>query len=384
MVQAAVSPNEESIQERLKDLARIAQLEDPILRNLLITQRYHDLSHDLATVLGRDSANWSTFATWASRTAGQSIRKEDVPKEFVHFLEVEARLEARLARFRQRLGPLAALLPKLDPFDLARAILAEVSSQIASGNLRVYAELTPLFARFAREFTDPAQRSDAAIEHFVAKLADGAAKDGGQDDLKQAFRAYGAAASCEDSALRAQLILYGNVLIGLHEQTRLQDNIAGALDAPFSESVYERCGAFGPRFLHAIFRSVIRNGVKVLASELMDDWQRIATRFLMKLQSPNGEEIPLGGDLPPGQFDPLLRALTLPELVAFLSKYDPDLSTTKGCAAVNWTLLADRMRFIGELFRVSQSDMSWFDQPFEPAQRQAFEAGRVPPEFSAA
>lgn len=378
-MQAAAIPNEEALAKRLEDLTRIAQLENPVLRNLLITQRYHDLSHDLALVLGRGNANWSTFATWASRTAGQSIRKEDVPKEFVAFLKDEARLEARLARFRKRLGPLAAFLPDLDPFELARAILDEVSRQIAIGNLRVYRELTPLFARFASEFADPAQRTAAAIERFVAQLTDGAAKDGGQDDLKKAFRAYYEAATCNDNALAAQLILYGNVLIGLHEQTRLQENIAGALDAPFSESVYQRFGAFGPRFLHPIFRSVIRNGVKLLASELVDDWQRIATRFLMKLQSPNGEEIPLGSDLPPGEFDPLLRVLTLPELVAFLSIYDPDLTTTKGCGAVNWTVLGDRMRFIGELFRVSQTDVSWFEQPFEPLEREDFEARRVPP-----
>src|ERR1041384_2001658 len=39
------------VSARLEDLRRIAALKDPILRNLLITQRYHDLSHGLATWL---------------------------------------------------------------------------------------------------------------------------------------------------------------------------------------------------------------------------------------------------------------------------------------------------------------------------------------------
>lgn len=370
--------NPAALEDRLKDLERIAQLPDPVLRNLLITQRYHDLSHELATVLGDANANWSTFATWASRTAGRSIRKEDLPEEFIHFLNAEADLEARLTRFKKRLGPLARWLPDLDPFDLARAILDEVSTQIAIGNLRVYQELAPLFAQFAREFAHPANRTEQAIDAFTRRLKDGAAKDGGQDDIKKAFRAYLQAAECEERGARAELILFGNVLIGLHEQTRLQENIAGALDAPFSQTVYERFGAFGPRFIHSTLRSVIRNSVKFLARELLDDWQRIATRFMMKLQSPNGEEIPLGQDLPPGKFDPLLEALKLGELVTFLSCYDPDLNTTKGCGAVNWTILDHRMRFIGELFRVSQTQVTWFKQPFQDLQREEFEAGRVP------
>ena len=378
MAQAVLLTAPDGLTARLEDLERIARLEDRVLRNLLITQRYHDLSHELASVLGRGHANWSTFATWASRTAGRSIRKEDLPEELIHFLNIEANLEARLARFKKLLGPLGSLCPDLDPFDLARAILEEVSSQIAFGNLRVYQELAPLFAQFACEFADPANRTEEAIEAFTARLKDGPAKNGGQDALKKAFRAYLQAASRKDSGLRAELILYGNVLIGLHEQTRLQQNIAGALDAPFSQTVYERFGAFGPQFMHSTFRWFIRNGVRFLARGLSRDWQRIATRFMMKLQSPNGHEIPLGEDLPPGKFDPLLRALKLAELTSFLSIYDTDLTTTKGCAAVNWTLLEDRMRFIGELFRVSQTEATWFKQPFRDVQRSEFEAGRLP------
>jgi hypothetical protein len=172
--------------------------------------------------------------------------------------------------------------------------------------------------------------------------------------------------------------LLGNVQIGLHEQTRLQPNIAGALDAPFSESVYQRFGAAGPRFLHPLLRGLVRFGTRLFASKLLDDWQRLATKLLMKLAAPNGDEIPLGRDLPPERFDPLLATLTNADLIAFLSVYDSDLRTTRGSAAVNWTVLADRMRFIGELFRVSQRDPSWFDQPFSDAQRAEIEAGRIP------
>ncbi len=366
------------LEQRLADLKRIADLPEPVLRNLLITQRYHDLSLELARVLGSDNANWSTFATWASKTAGQSIREEEVPPEFTSFLQKEARLAERLEHFYTKLGPLARLAPKLDPFELARAVIQEVARQIAEGNLRVYAELAPLFAEFSYRFGYPAQPNDDELEQFVSALKAGPAAEGGQDDLKRAFRAYYASRNSTTPSEKAQLILFGNVLIGLHEQTRLQANIAGALDAPFSPRVYQRFGAWGPKLLHPLLRWLLRLGLRVFARELLNDWQRLATRFLMKLSAPNGEEIPLGSDLPPEAFDPLLNPLTVPELVDFLKQYDSDLNTTKGSGAVNWTILSERMKFIGELFRVSQRDVSWFDQPFTAAQRSDIEAGRVP------
>ena len=52
MVQATALVSEMSLDERLEDLERIAQLENPALRNLLITQRHHDLCHELAAVMG--------------------------------------------------------------------------------------------------------------------------------------------------------------------------------------------------------------------------------------------------------------------------------------------------------------------------------------------
>lgn len=375
---AVSSALDAALAERLADLLRIAKLEAPILRNLLITQRYHDLSQGLATVLGPASANWSTFATWASKTAGQSIREEEVPPELIEFLEREAQLDARLRRFYARLGPFARFAPRLDPFDLARAVIQEVARQIAEGNLRVYAELAPLFAEFIALFADPRGRTEQALAAFSSKLTRGAADEGGQDALQQAFQNYFRASLVADESARVELILLGNVQIGLHEQTRLQENIAGALDAPFSESVYERFGAAGPKFLHPLLRAVLRSSLRLFASNLLDDWERLATKLLMKLAAPNGDEIPLGRDLAPERFDPLLARLTNAELIAFLSRYDADLTTTRGSAAVNWTVLGDRMRFIGELFRVSQRDPSWFEQPFSDSQRLEIEAGRVP------
>jgi len=61
-----------------------------------------------------------------------------------------------------------------------------------------------------------------------------------------------------------------------------------------------------------------------------------------------------------------------------LGKFDADLNSTHGSAAVNWTKLEDRMKFIAELFRVSQREPKWFEQPFNEQQRAAIEQGVVP------
>ncbi len=371
--------NDKTLDEQLADLDRIAEMGDPVLRNLLITQRYHDLSQELTRVLGKDNANWSTFACWASKTAGQSIRKEEIPKELVEFLRDEAQLEQKVNRFYDALGPVTrSLLPRLTPFDLARCIITEVASQIAEGNLRVYAELAPLFAKFVSYFADPASRTPEQSQAFIDQLKPGPASTGGQGDLKKAFVAYLQASVEEEPKQKAQLILYGNVLIGLHEQTRLQKNIAGGINAPFSDAVYEHFFSESRFFLRVVLRWLARGAVRLFAGEFKDDWQRIATRFMMKLSAPNGGQISLGKDLPPGEFAPELVTLNLRELIELLSTYDKDLNSTKGSAAVDWVKLGDRMRFIGELFRVEQKDHSWFKQPFSDPQRKALEQGILP------
>jgi hypothetical protein len=63
----------------IDDVERIRGIQDPVVRNLQITQCYHELSAGLANRLGMQ-ANWCTFATWASKQAGQTIRKQDLER----------------------------------------------------------------------------------------------------------------------------------------------------------------------------------------------------------------------------------------------------------------------------------------------------------------
>ena len=71
------------------EVERIAALPDPVLRNLQITQCYHELAACLPGRTG-PGANWCTFATWASKQAGQTIRKEDLEFLLVHIPTLES------------------------------------------------------------------------------------------------------------------------------------------------------------------------------------------------------------------------------------------------------------------------------------------------------
>jgi len=372
-------PASGTLESALAEIGRITRLEDATLRNLLITQAYGDLSHGLATVTGTGNANWSSFAAWASKTAGHSIRGEDVPREVTQVLRDEGHLEACLATLNRRIPALLWLKVSLDPFDVARAVMGEVSEQVAAGNLKVFAELAPLFARFFHAFSDQQRRTPEALQPFVAMLRPGPASSDGQDSLRLAFTSYLAASRATTSKERAERVLYGNLLIGLHEQTRLQPNIQGGIDAPFSPKVCRTLAA-GSIWALPAFHSLFTWQVKLVFLATREAWERIVTRHLMRLALPHGASVPLGQDLEVAgrPFPPDLDPLHHPPLIALIRTYDANLGTLKGSGARNWTDLGNRMAFIADLFRSSQCDPSMFGAPFTPAQIASFRSGKVP------
>ena len=126
----------------------------PVLRNLEITYAYSLLAAD-GRGARRPGANWCTFATWASRQAGRTIRGEDAI-DFLRGAAGRGALAAAPAATRSGAGCCGAgcstrrrgwdgFMARLHtPFDAVEL----ASDAVARGNLKVFAEIGHEFARY--------------------------------------------------------------------------------------------------------------------------------------------------------------------------------------------------------------------------------------------
>ncbi len=96
------------------DIDRITRIDNPIIRNLQITQCYFEISQSITTLTSH-SANWCTFATWASKQAGQTIRQEDLVRAFVERFYGSAKISAALDEIVVKLASIGPLLEVQDP-----------------------------------------------------------------------------------------------------------------------------------------------------------------------------------------------------------------------------------------------------------------------------
>lgn len=364
------------LKETLEDLDRIVRMDEPVLRNLWITQRYHTLSAGLSEVVCANNVNWSTFATWASKTAGQSIRNEEVPRFLLEAWELKKRFDATLSQPARKVLAFIGLINAFE--DAAVRTVRDVSHQVAEGNKKVFQELAPIFARFIDVMRS--SKSEESVEAFVLALEEGPVERGGQDLLRAAFRNYFRASESSDHKRRAEYVLLANCQIGLHEQTRLQPNIQAAMDAPIATLFSRNLRASLPSLLLRPVAVVMELLAKPLVIQLQRLWEETATRHAMNLALPQGKEIPLGRDFPerPSDYPEALLELELPELVALLTRFDGRLDSMIDSGANNWSDLEDRMGFIVELFRYRQQEAALLGPPFSEVQLAALSAGRLP------
>ena len=177
----------------VSDVKRIAEQSDPVLRNLQITHCYHQLAQAMAERFGHE-ANWCTFATWASKQAGQTIRKEDLIRALENFQVDEERIRTTekfvgaMLRFGVRLESekLVKLMWKAaDP----EGAFTHSSDAVARGNLKVFKEIGYEFARLNATCLPDTNYNQANITRFMDELRPGPPPDG-QDYLRQAFSRY--------------------------------------------------------------------------------------------------------------------------------------------------------------------------------------------------
>jgi len=379
----------------LSEVERITGLNGPALRNLQITQSYHELSL-LVTKRTGPCANWCTFATWASRQAGQTIRREDLAQAMENAFNAAPAISEAVSDIAK-----AALLKgaKMDKKGIAKLVWSTINPQaamgrasdaVARGNQKVYAEIGREFARFAETCLEDSAYDADKINRFCAALKPGDPPDG-QRYLRQAFSHYYQALFEADAKARAELMLLANIEIGFHEQTRLQPEIAEALEAGVEDSKILKRRLLSALFpnrswimaIGDLFRALI--GRPTPLDEALSRFSTLARRHirlfltarLMELGFPKGQHLRLGHDLQ-ARFPAHLQHLANPELLALLKQVDPTPDSLRETGAVDWASLPDRLHFIADLFRCYQEAADLLGPPFEPEQAEAIKAGRLP------
>lgn len=376
------------------DVERITAVVDPELRNLQITQCYHELAMAMACLTG-PGANWCAVATWASKQAGQSIRQEDLQRALQRRLRsssdaadaaqavTSASQEIAGAEGRSVAGAVEALWDALSP----AAAFERTSEAVARGNRKVFEEIGYQFARFLDLFGD-GQPDEGRLATFCQGLQPGDPPDG-QRYLRQAFTHYHQAWAATDERSKAQWLLLANLEIGFHEQTRLQPEIVEAMNAPVYDPRLLRRHLMEELFpdpsarLRYVLAGLAGRARPLLqardhlADEAMRIGRLVVTERMMTLAMPDGQILQLGRDLI-GDFPEPLRTVDLPELAALLRQVDPTPDSPTASGAVDWGSLPDRMHFIADLFRVYHLDTHLFDSPFSPAQVAALKEGCRP------
>ncbi|NMO23076.1 hypothetical protein HPC49_47450 [Pyxidicoccus fallax] len=365
----------------------IIRMEDPVLRNLHITQAYHVLKVALTDVFGEEDVNWCGFSTWASKTAGAFIRKDVLPGLLGELLDKADAVTRSLTELQDTLlGAWGASVGV--QFVLARTleeITDEVARNAARGNFIVFEELGPLYTDILETFSGMETPDTSRLERVLSRLSPGPLEEGGQDLLIRATRAYFEAMFTTDRKARAELMFLGNALVGYHEQARLQGPVVAALNAPlrelFLDNLVEFTRADPNRRVRGTPEWGLRGAFTPLANRLERIWRELATRTLMRIELPD-VTLRLGEDIPAltseRDFPPELARLEHPDLVALMAELDRTPDDTAGSAARDWGSLADRMNLIVDLFRTRQQDRLLYDQPFTFLQVDAFKSGRVP------
>jgi hypothetical protein len=350
------------------EIAEIVAITDAVLRNLRITDAYFRLNRAMGVALGPENLSWCGFATWASKTAGEFIRQDEVPaliEDWIGGAMARAGAAVPLARF-SNFDPLAFLR------DFAQTVIDSVSAAIGTGNQEVFADVAPPFSTFLTLWTShQGAIPDSDKQAFLDSLHGGDPPD----DMFNAFSATFLAGQAAGSPEVAQSLGYSNALIGCVEQTRVQPYIQQSMNAPVADLFLQHLDAH----LSGIWADALKELLKPLAAELEKGFQDLSTEWLMKLTLPDGA-LRLGENVPPlnGKMYPDdLAQLNAPQPLGVYSSLNA--LDAAASAAQDWVDYNQRMRYIAILFRSRQQDQNLREAPFSETQVAAIDAGQIPP-----
>jgi len=384
---------EEMTTPTVEDVARIAGISDPVIRNLNITQGYYELSQALSKYTD-GNPNWCTFGVWASKQAGKSIRKEDLSSAFEHLFHDSPEITLLVNTLTQHSYVLKNLpeVKAISSFVIKvlnpDAAFEHSAQSVAEGNKIVFSEIGGEFARFLSYFKSEDDFTEENINKFCSAFTTGNPPDG-QQMLKDAFTSYFEARKQNEEKLKEEMILYSNLLIGYHEQTRLQPQILKALNAAFANEDEFRGNLhrellpdFWLRIRYYISKLLQR---KLPLDEAIDQLLQLAkqkireviTEFMMTLHIPDYDLLKLGEDLKK-KFPQKLEHISNTKLKELLSKIDPTPDSLKESGVKDWGVLSDRIHFIADLFRAYFEHHQLYNPPFSDEQVKVLKEGKIP------
>jgi hypothetical protein len=377
----------------VEDVARIAGISDPVIRNLNITQGYYELSQAMSKYTD-GNPNWCTFAVWASKQAGQSIRKEDLSHTFENLFHDSPEITLLLNTLSKHsdviknLPEVKAVSSFIIKFLNPDSAFDHSAQAVAEGNKKVFAEIGGEFARFLSTFRSENDFTEENISTFCSAFKPGNPPDG-QQMLKDAFTSYFEARKQTDEKVKAEIILYSNLLIGYHEQTRLQPQIVEALNAAFTNEdeiknnlLRELLPGFWLRIRYYISKLLQRKmpldeAIDQLLELAKQKMREVITDCMMTLFIPTNELLKLGEDLK-RKFPQRLEHISTLTLKDLLNKIDPTPDSIKESGAKDWGDLSDRIHFIADLFRAYSEHEPLYSQPFTDEQVRILKEGNIP------
>lgn len=348
----------------------VVESENLVVRNLQVTQGYYRLSQGMKRYMSDINVNWCAFATHASKTAGQALRHELMPRSLRALMIRQAGYDNTFVFFNKGLGDQED--PMLEEYDsrVGEALL-KMSELVSDGNITVFRELVWPFAGFIESFKKDWVADKGKLQAFLDEyLRPGPLHEGGQDYLRESFTAYYNARFETNAKRKAEYVLLGNLLVGLHEQTRLQPQIEQSMAVPldmFADSPKE-----------SGVKKVASNRRAAVTSKIV---ARAITQMMMLITLPS-RELKLGKTIiaPTGviNFPRDLLQIENPRCLELVRLFETGQDTLTGSAANNWSSLDDRMSFVVDFFRSHQQYERMWESPFLEEQAAVIESGHFP------
>ncbi|CAN5269140.1 hypothetical protein BH10ACI1_BH10ACI1_01210 [soil metagenome] len=231
----------------------------PAVSNQKVTAVHFMLSEALQELTGTEAGpNFHSWAVWGSKKAGVTIRQEDLDSAlkdatnvsgivgFVvgliaaalviwFYLDISVLLTVGLILVGGTIGAVAgALIGRA----IARYSRREAARLILEGNRTVLEDIGGKTAQFVAVF------KTSSLDEFFNGFTEGKTSGGGQNLLREAFKAYKNAALAENPQEKRQLTCFGNCLAILHEHIRLQPYISKSLPFIIRRCVTQRMMSF--------------------------------------------------------------------------------------------------------------------------------------------